>query len=178
MNPEPVRRALDGLGVRYALIGAHAMAARGFPRFTLDVDLLTTDVRVLDASHWSALVQAGAQVDVRRGDADDPLAGVVHLLLRDGTDVDIVVGKWKWEADLIERAEEISIGAAPIGVPCTGDLILLKLAAGGTLDLRDAAVLLTLGDRDRVVREVEAHIGDVRPDVRAAWRDLLATLDR
>jgi hypothetical protein len=31
----------------------------------------------------------------------------------------------EWEADLIERAEEISIGGAPIRVPATGDLILL-----------------------------------------------------
>ena len=178
MNPEPGRRVLDALGVRYALIGAHAMAARGYPRFTLDVDLLTTDSRVLDTANWTGLIRDGAQVDVRRGDADDPLGGVVHLLLRDGTDVDIVVGKWKWEADLIERAEQISIGGAPIGVPCTGDLILLKLTAGGTLDLRDAAALLTMGDRDRVVQEVEAHIDDVRPDVRAAWRDLLAASDR
>jgi hypothetical protein len=174
MNPEPVRRVLDALGVRYVLIGAHAMAARGYPRFTVDVDLLTMDSRVLDPAHWTDLIRDGAQVDVRRGDADDPLGGVVHLLLRDGTDVDVVVGKGKWEADLIERAEAISIGGAPIGVPCTGDLVLLKLAAGGTLDLRDAAALLTMGDRDRIVQEVEAHIDDVRPDVRAAWRDLLA----
>jgi hypothetical protein len=178
MNPEPVRRVLDAIGVRYALIGAHAMAARGYPRFTLDVDLLTTDERVFDVPQWTGLIRDGALVDVRRGDADDPLRGVVHLLLRDGTDVDIVVGKWKWEADLIERAESISIGGAPIGVPSTGDLILLKLAAGGTLDLRDAAALLAIGDRDRVVQEVEAHIDDVRPDVRAAWQDLLAAVDR
>ena len=178
MNLEPVRGVLDALGVRYALIGAHAMAARGYPRFTLDVDLLTTDSRVLDASQWTALERDGAQVDARRGDADDPLGGVVHLLLRDGTDVDIVVGKWKWETDLVERAEAISIGGAPIGVPCTGDLILLKLAAGGTLDLRDAAALLTIGDRDRVVQEVEAYIDEVRPDVRDAWRDLLTASDR
>ena len=178
MNLDPVRRVLDTLGSRYALIGAHAMAARGYPRFTLDVDLLTDDPRVLDASHWKPLVRDGAQVDARRGDPDDPLGGVAHLLLPDGTDVDIVVGKWKWEADLIERAEEISIGGAPIRVPSSGDLILLKLAAGGTLDLRDAAALLAIGDRDRIVSEVDAHIDDVRPDVRAAWRDLLKSVDR
>ena len=68
MNLEPVRHVLDGLGVRFALIGAHAMAARGYPRFTLDVDLLTTDMRVLDTGHWAGLVRAGAQVDARRGD--------------------------------------------------------------------------------------------------------------
>ena len=178
MNLEPIRRVLDGLGIRYALIGAHAMAARGYPRFTVDVDLLTTDIHVLDADAWAALARDGAEVETRHGDPDDPLGGVVHLLLPDGTDVDIVVGKWKWEADLIERAEEISIDGAPIRVPRTGDLILLKLAAGGTLDLRDAAALLAIGDRDRVVQEVEAHIDDVRPDVRATWRDLMASLDR
>jgi hypothetical protein len=57
-------------------------------------------------------------------------------------------------------------------VPRTSDLILLKLAAGGYLDLRDAAALLNLGDRDAIAREVEANIGDVYPDVRGVWRDL------
>jgi predicted nucleotidyltransferase len=178
MNLEPVRRVLDSFGVRYALIGAHAMAARGYPRFTVDVDLLTTDLRVLDAPFWAALERDGTQVDARRGDADDPLGGVVHLLLDDGTDVDVVVGKWQWEADLIERADEISIGGAPIRVPSIADLIILKLAAGGTLDLHDAAALLAVADRATVVRDIDAHIADVRPDIRGAWNDLQAATDR
>ena len=62
---------------------------------------------------------------------------------------------------------------ADLPVPRTSDLILLKLAAGGYLDLHDAAALLSLGDRATVVREVEAHIGDVRPDVRDLWIDLV-----
>jgi hypothetical protein len=178
MNIEPVRRVLDTLGSRYALIGAHAMAARGYPRFTVDIDILTSDPRVLDDSRWADLVRAGAQIDARRGDADDPLGGVVHLLLSDGTDVDIVVTKWKWEADLIDRAEELSFAGRPIRVPPIGDLILLKLAAGGHLDLRDAGALLALGDRDSIVRDVEAHIDDVRPEIRPVWRDLLAAVNR
>ena len=178
MNVEPVCRVLDALGARYALIGAHAMAARGYPRFTVDVDLLTADVRVLDAAAWETLVHDGARVDARPGDVDDPLGGVVHILLADGTDVDIVLAKWKWESDLVERAEEITIGSRPMRVPRVSDLILLKLAAGGHLDRRDAAVLLALADRAAVEREVEAHIGDVYPDIRSAWSDLLAAADR
>lgn len=173
MNIEPVHRLLDALGVRYALIGAHAMAARGYPRFTVDVDLLTTEARVLEPDTWVPLARGGAHVDARRGDADDPLGGVVHILLADGTDVDIVVGKWQWEADLIDRADEMPIGGVPLRVPRIGDLILLKLAAGGHLDVRDAAALLAIADHDTVVREVEAHIDDVRPDIRSAWRELL-----
>jgi len=95
MNVEPVLRVLQSIDAPHALIGGRAMAARGYPRFTIDVDLLTSDNRVLVAKTWSELARDGAEIDIRRGDHEDPLAGVVHLLLADGTDVDIVVAKWK-----------------------------------------------------------------------------------
>lgn len=174
MNFEPVQRVLDGLGAPYTLIGAHAMAVRGYPRFTVDVDVLTSDERVLSDSAWDELRRAGATVDPRRGDADDPLGGVVHILLADGTDVDVVLSKWKWEAQIIERAEPVALAGTVIRVPRLGDLILLKLAAGGYTDLQDAAALLALGNTDDTIREVEVRIDDVRPDVRPLWRDLLA----
>lgn len=60
MNVEPVCRVLDALDVPYALIGAHAMAARGYPRFTVDIDLLTTDSRVLDRATWATIEREGA----------------------------------------------------------------------------------------------------------------------
>ena len=46
------------------------------------------------------------------------------------------------------------------------------------MDLQDAAALLALGDLDPVIRDVEAHIGDVRPDVRGAWSQLRASIER
>jgi hypothetical protein len=81
MTFEPVGRVLEALGAPYALIGAHAMAARGYPRFTVDIDLLTTDARVLEPAIWSELEREGAAVEPRRGDDEDPLGGVVHILL-------------------------------------------------------------------------------------------------
>jgi hypothetical protein len=173
MNLEPVLRVLRTIGAPYALIGAHAMAARGYPRFTVDVDLLTTDRRVLDTGHWRELAAAGVQVDARAGDADDPLGGVVHLLLPDQTDVDLIVGKWDWEAALIGRAEPLLVAGAVVPVARTSDLILLKLAAGGHTDLHDAAALLQLEDSARIRTEVEAHIAEVRPDIGGRWRSLV-----
>jgi hypothetical protein len=178
MRVEPVQRVLDSLAAPHALIGAHAMAARGYPRFTVDVDLLTTDERVLLPTTWTGLTEEGATVEPRRGDSDDPLGGVVHILLADGTDVDLVLAKWTWEADVIDRSDPMSIGGVRIRVPRTSDLILLKLAAGGYADLQDAAALLAVGDPETTVREVEAHIDDVRPDVRQPWRDLRAAGQR
>jgi hypothetical protein len=174
MTIEPVTRALDAAAVPWALIGAHAMAARGYPRFTVDVDLLTTDLRVLDAATWAALVGSGARVDRRRGDEDDPLAGVIRVVLADETNVDVVVGRWEWERQVVARAEPMTVLGVTIAVATTSDLILLKLAAGGHLDLHDAAALLALGNRDRVIADIEARLDGVRPDVRRLWRDLLS----
>jgi hypothetical protein len=81
------------------------MAVRGYTRFTVDIDLLTTDARVLNAATWAVL-------------------GVT------------------------------------IAVPTTSDLILLKLAAGGHLDLHDAAALIALANRARLIADVEARLGD------------------
>lgn len=174
MRIEPVLRVLDDLRAPYALVGGHALAARGYPRFTIDIDLLTSAAAALDSSAWTGLQGDGASVEVRRGDADDPLAGVVHILLADGTDVDVVVARWRWEADVIARAEPMDLGSGVrIPVPQAADLILLKLAAGGTLDLMDAAVLLSL-DRERLIREVESRIADVRPDVLATWHQVVS----
>ena len=178
MNIEPVQRVLDGLGASYALIGAHAMAVRGYPRFTVDIDLLTSDDRVLGESTWGGLRRAGAAVDPRRGDAEDPLGGVVHILLADGTDVDVVVSKWSWEAQVIARAEPVALAGTIIRVPRLGDLILLKLAAGGYMDLQDAAALLAIGDAERTIHDVQMYVNDLRPDVRPLWRELLAARER
>jgi hypothetical protein len=177
MTIEPVARVLERLGVPFALIGAHAMAARGYPRFTADVDLLTTDRRVLDPSAWAALVSAGAAIDPRTGDADDPLAGVTHIQLADESDIDVIVGRWPWEAGVIVRAERMAVLGTTLLVPRTSDLILLKLAAGGYLDKQDAAALLALGDRATIAREVDAHIDEVRPDIRALWLELQASIE-
>lgn len=64
------------------------------------------------------------------------------------------------------------IGSTQVRVPLASDLILLKLAAGGSIDLRDAAALLAIGDREALTREVEGRLHEVRPA--AAWREVLA----
>ena len=168
---EPVCRVLEALGAPYALVGGHAVGARGFPRMTVDYDFLTSDARVLEPEAWSELQMAGALVDARRGDLDDPLAGVVHLALRDGVEADVT--RWQWQADVIARAERLDLGGIMVPVPRTSDLILLKLAAGGLLDLQDVVALLEVSaDRDRVVAEVEARVVQLEPPAGEAWQRL------
>lgn len=165
---EAVSRVLESIAAPYALIGGRAVGARGHVRVTLDYDFLTTDRRVLQRETWSALEQAGATVDPRKGDFDDPIAGVVHIRFNDGVEADVLLAKWKWELSVIERADRLEIGGVAVPVPRTSDLILLKLAAGGPIDLQDVVSLLAT-KRDQLVREVEEHIAEVRPDVTEEW---------
>ncbi|MCC7008179.1 MAG: hypothetical protein IT184_05135 [Acidobacteria bacterium] len=159
MSVRAVVRVLEALGIPVALIGGHALAARGYPRFTADIDLLTTDLRVLDAGMWSRLMETGAAVDPRRGDADDPLAGVVHIQLADATDIDIVVGRWAWQREVVARSEPLEVMGVVLPVPRVSDLILLKLAAGGYLDRNDAAAAPRTCQTRRLTRCRRNHAG-------------------
>lgn len=169
-----IPRTLEASNVSYALIGGRAIIARGHTRSTLDFDFLTTDKRVLDAAFWTSL--EGAEVDVRKGDFDDQFKGVVHIRLADGPDTDVIVGKWEWEQAVIDRAEQMDVGPMNVPVPRVGDLVLLKLAAGGPLDLNDIGNLIEIYGRAPIVAEVEARLDEVRPDVRETWAKLLASL--
>lgn len=70
---------LSADAIPHALIGAAALAVRGIARSTFDIDLLTTDRRVFEPERWAPLVRAGATVDIRHGDAEDPLTGVIRI---------------------------------------------------------------------------------------------------
>lgn len=174
MNARTIHDYLSERNVEHALIGGHALAARGHPRFTLDLDVLTTNGTVLQDDFWHDLRDRGASVDVRKGDFDDPLRGVIRITLADGSMIDVVVAKYRWQKEVIERAEPIDIGEATIPVPRASDLILLKLFAGGPQDLADVRSLLEGADREEVIAEVRAHISDLPDECSRAFEQQLA----
>lgn len=165
---------LDARGIRCSLIGAEALALRGASRATLDRDLLTTDRRVLDAALWAPLVASGAEVEIRRGDGEDPLAGVVRFLAEGERPVDLIVGRQAWQTRILERSEILDLGEVRVAVPRSSDLILLKLFAGGPQDAWDVAQILADDDRALLVTEVEVEIGDLPDDARHLWSKILA----
>jgi hypothetical protein len=168
---EAVARVLESIGAPYALIGARAVAARGYPRMTIDYDFLTSDRRVLDRDTWKELEKSLTTIDPRRGDHDDPIAGVVHLAFADASEADVLLAKWKWEDEILKRAEPLDLGGVMVPVPLTSDLILLKLAAGGAIDLQDVIALLGTNG-EHLAREVDAKISGVHPDVSAVWEQI------
>lgn len=165
-----VSEALKGGGVRFALVGASALAVHGVSRSTQDIDLLVDDRRVLSSDFWISL-SPPVTVDIRSGDADDPLAGVVRCRAADQRDVDIIVGRGTWEGDVIARAQPTAYGGAELPVVQVADLVLLKLYAGGSQDRWDIEQLLAQPDRDAVVSEVENRLSRLPARSRRTWEE-------
>jgi hypothetical protein len=167
-----VLRLLEREKVVYALIGAAAMAVRGVSRSTADVDLLSVDAGILRREVWADLEGRGLLVRVLTGDSDDPLAGSVRL--GDGDEiVDVVVGRYAWQREIIEAAETLSIGDLSLPVARPAGLVLLKLHAGGPKDAWDIRALLEVAEDTAAVRaEVEAVLPRLPADARLLWSRL------
>ncbi len=159
---------LNAQQISHAMIGAAALAARGIARSTYDIDLLTADPRVLGGDLWALLRGEGAAIDVRRGDADDPLGGVIRVESPPDRPVDIILGKHAWHARAIERAERLPDGPP---IVTARDLILLKLYAGGTQDLWDVRELLQLPGADRLIADVTADLAAHPQSMRDVWAE-------
>lgn len=160
---------LAARGVACAVIGAAALAARGVARSTYDLDVLVVDLRVLDKTWWSTWHARGVQVDVRRGDVDDPLAGVVRIGTPGQRPVDIIVGRHAWQARAVQRADRPDAG---VPVVTAVDLVLLKLYAGGTQDDWDIRALLALPSGEDLARDVDVELEEMPAAMRQRWQQL------
>jgi hypothetical protein len=145
------------------------MAAHGASRSTGDVDLLTLSTECLAPDFWNDVEVAGIRADMRRGDADDPLAGVVRLTVAGEDPVDLVVGKSAWQAPIFQRAQEMDVEGVRVPIASRLDLILLKLFAGGPQDLWDVEQLLAGTHRAGITAEVDAALAGVPPSLREVW---------
>jgi hypothetical protein len=161
-----VAGVLESHGIPHALVGAAALAAAGVSRSTFDIDLLVMDATVLRPNAWEPVRAAGASVDIREGDMDDPLRGVVRIELGAERPIDVIVGRHAWQARALERA--ISAGPGP-RVVAPRDLVLLKLYAGGTQDLWDIRELLRHDSNFTLAGEVESDLRDMPEALRDTW---------
>lgn len=167
---DEVSAHLEGRGISQALIGAAALALHGISRSTLDQDILVTDPQVLDEGFWKDFAVTDL-VDRRRGDSDDPLAGVVRITRGDERAVDLIVGRSDWQTAVLARAEQVLI-AGSLRVVQPADLTLLKLYAGGSQDRWDIEQLLASDESGRLVAEVEERLPGLPSRCAALWSRL------
>lgn len=163
-----VYATLREAGIPSALIGAGALAVYGVSRSTLDFDLLVTAGRALDRSVWHTV---GASVEIRVGDDEDPLAGVVRISEAGEREVDVIVGRHRWQQELLESAAPVKHPAGTIPVVAPEGLVLLKLYAGGPQDLWDVQQLRAAVGPS-LDTTVDTLLDRLPPDAREAWLKL------
>jgi hypothetical protein len=139
-----ILHALSEEKVRFLLVGAYAMAAHGYPRATMDIDIW-----VLPSSqNADAVLRA-----LRRFGA--PLHNLTKEdLLKDGTVFQIGVAPRRIDIittasglqfeETYRRSLSVNIEGIEVYIPSIEDLIRNKRASGRTKDLADAETLESL----------------------------------
>jgi hypothetical protein len=127
--------------VKFLLVGAYALAAHGYPRATMDIDIWVMP----DPENAKAVLEALRKFGAPLKDliADDLLKNdTIFQIGVAPRRVDILTGLTGLEfTEAFARSEEVILDGISIRIPSKGDLILNKRATGRTKDLADAESL-------------------------------------
>lgn len=132
--------------VKFLLVGAYAMAAHGYPRATMDIDLWVMPTRGNAKAVMKALRKFGA-----------PLHGLTTAdLLKDDTifqigvaprRIDIITGASGLLFEkTFKKSIEVDIDKIKVRIPSVADLIRNKKSSGRTKDLADVEALVAIKD--------------------------------
>ena len=146
---QALARVLDGQGLPWFVFGAQAVAVRGAPRATQDIDVTVQ----VERTHLRALVEALESEGLRHrypNLADELLArgAVLPLSHSSGMEVDLVLAGSGFEAAALGRATRVVIDGVGVPVARATDLAVMKVIAGRGKDLDDLRSLLASGDVD------------------------------
>jgi len=143
------RDMLQALGdekARFLLVGAYAMAAYGYPRATMDIDIWVMPSPDNAEAVLRAVKRFGAALhELSKEDLlkDDTVFQIGVAPRR----IDIITGVsgLRFE-DAFARSIEMDVEGISLRIPSLNDLIVNKRATGRTKDLADAEVLESLRD--------------------------------
>ena len=160
---EEVCGVLASHGVEAVVIGAIALAAHGYVRFTEDLDLgINVDLGTLRRLA-QALRTSGFEVDLREPDGADPLGGVVDVRGAFGL-VQIVNFGGRFPAVIdggVAAADTVIRPGSALRIVPLPHLVALKLYAGGAKSRADIVELLA--------RNPAADLSAIR-DLCRGWR--------
>lgn len=140
--------ALSAEKAKYLLVGAYALAAHGYPRATMDIDIWVKPDPANAAAVLRSLERFGAPIQ-NLSQQDLEKVDTVFQIGVAPRRIDILTGVSGLEFDAtFSSAIEVQIDDVVLRIPSTEDLIRNKRASGRTRDLADAEALENLGDSD------------------------------
>jgi hypothetical protein len=149
-----VRRALAALKASrapFCVVGATALAVRGLPRMTRDLDVV---VMIDDAGRAiEALRSAGLRAETPLGTPEDPEPMIVFVDPATGVEVDLLIA---------------TVFGVDAPVATLEHLLLLYLYSNQPKHLGDFAAIVTSGRADLGV--AERTLADIHPEMLEEWR--------
>jgi len=141
-----ILRELSAEKVKFLLVGAYALAAHGYPRATLDLDLWVMPSRENARAVLRALKRFGAYVGELTS-ADLEKEGTVLQIGVAPRRIDIITAASGLEfRETFKNSVLVDIEGIDVHVPAIKDLIKNKKATGRARDLADVEALETLED--------------------------------
>lgn len=134
-------QALSAEKVKFLLVGAYALAAHGYPRATMDIDIWIMPSPENAAAVMRSLKRFGAPLrDISASDFQTK--GVIFQIGVAPRRIDIITAvDGLTFAEAFANSTVVSIEGLEIHIPSVTDLIINKRASGRTKDLADAEML-------------------------------------
>jgi hypothetical protein len=138
-----VQHLLKTINIPFAFIGGLANAVHGYPRSTLDLDVL---ILVEDENLNTLIEKLQGKVQFR---SENPVefasqTKVIPLILPGGLGVDLVIGGLEYEKGLLDRAEEVNVfNDITLKIVTPEDLIIMKLISLRAKDRDDVHEILS-----------------------------------
>jgi hypothetical protein len=134
--------------VKFLLVGAYALAAHGYPRATMDIDIWVMPAPDNADAVLRALRHFGAPLhNLARGDLEKE--GTVFQIGVAPRRIDIITTASGLNFDeAFLHATAVEIEGITVRIPSVADLIRNKRASGRTKDLADAEALENLTDSE------------------------------
>jgi predicted nucleotidyltransferase len=157
--------ALEGLGLRYAVVGGLAVGAWGVPRATKDVDLYAELVAAVRPRLFRELLQR--DFDVPAMDEELERFGVFRSLFRPtSVFVDIFDAQNPLGEAILKRRREVQVQGRIRWTAAAEDLAVLKAFSDRARDHEDLMKLIAVGGRkldmtyiENWARELDRSIG-------------------
>lgn len=175
-----VAAVLDERELPWFVFGAQAVAIRGAPRATQDVDVTVEVGRDRLPELMQALEARGLRH--RYPDIVDELlnrGAVLPMSHPSGMELDLVLAGSGLEALALTRATRVSVEGVDVPVAHATDLVVMKVLAGRGKDLDDVRALLAGGEVDLdeardLLGQLEEALGqsDLLPQLERAVRDV------
>ncbi len=141
-------RALKHAKVPHAVIGAAALAARGLPRMTKDLDIVVVTDDAFAALDALRSVGFRSATPIKKSEPPEPM----YVLLNQGAEVDLLVAAGEPETSVIAEATTARLFGIASPVATLEHLLLMYLYSNEPRHI---------GDFARIVTETEANLNKV-----------------